>query len=63
VRISGGEPTLAKEHLLKVLDLISRDFQFILETSGILFGYDDDYARALSKYSNVYVRVSFKGTT
>jgi uncharacterized Fe-S cluster-containing radical SAM superfamily protein len=63
VRISGGEPTLAKERLLKVLDLIPMDFRFTLETNGILIGHDDDYARALSRYGNVYVRVSLKGTT
>jgi uncharacterized Fe-S cluster-containing radical SAM superfamily protein len=63
LRISGGEPTLAREHLLKVLDLIPEDFRFILETNGILLGLDDEYARALSRYGNVYVRVSLKGTT
>jgi uncharacterized Fe-S cluster-containing radical SAM superfamily protein len=63
LRISGGEPTLADEHLLKVLDHIPKDFRFILETNGILLGLDDEYARALSRYGNVYVRVSLKGTT
>jgi uncharacterized Fe-S cluster-containing radical SAM superfamily protein len=63
VRISGGEPTLAKEHLLGVLHLIPKDFRFILETNGILIGHDDDYVRALSRYGNLYVRVSLKGTT
>jgi uncharacterized Fe-S cluster-containing radical SAM superfamily protein len=63
VRISGGEPTLAKEYLIKVLDLIPKDFRFILETNGILIGHDGDYARTLSRYGNLYVRVSLKGTT
>jgi uncharacterized Fe-S cluster-containing radical SAM superfamily protein len=63
VRISGSEPTLAREHLLKVLDLIPKDLRFILETNGLLIGHDEDYARALSKYGNLHIRVSLKGTT
>jgi len=62
VRISGSEPTLGKEHLLKVLDLIPGDVDFILETNGILIGYDEDYARALTGHENLHVRVSLKGT-
>ncbi len=63
IRISGNEPTLAREHLLKVLGLIPSDLLFILETNGILIGYDESYARELSRFKNVYVRVSLKGTT
>ncbi len=62
-RISGGEPTLCREHLLKLLDYIERDRDielFILETNGILFGYDKNYVRELSNYSRVHVRVSLK---
>ncbi|GLI34628.1 molybdenum cofactor biosynthesis protein MoaA [Desulforhabdus amnigena] len=62
VRISGGEPTLSKVHLLKVLDLIPKDIRFILETNGILIGHDEKYARALASYENLHVRVSLKGT-
>lgn len=62
IRISGSEPTLCKEHLLKILDLIPADIHFILETNGILIGYDDDYARALARHENLHVRVSLKGT-
>jgi uncharacterized Fe-S cluster-containing radical SAM superfamily protein len=61
VRISGNEPTLHRSHLLKILQLIPEDFQFILETNGILIGHDSSYARDLSQFSNLYVRVSFKG--
>jgi len=62
VRISGSEPTVLKDHLLGVLDLIPQDIQFILETNGILIGHDDDYARELARHRNLHVRVSLKGT-
>ena len=61
VRISGNEPTVGREHLLKVLELIPKDILFILETNGILIGHDKTYAEDLAKYKNVYVRMSFKG--
>jgi uncharacterized Fe-S cluster-containing radical SAM superfamily protein len=61
VRISGNEPTLARSHLLQVLQLIPREIQFILETNGILIGRDPSYAKDLSRFSNLYVRVSLKG--
>lgn len=59
VRISGNEPTLCKDHLLKVISLIPKDFTFILETNGILI--DENFAKDLSKFKNLYVRVSLKG--
>lgn len=62
VRISGNEPTIAREHLLKVLELIPPDMQFILETNGILIGHDKTFAEDLSRFDNLYVRVSLKGT-
>ena len=62
MRISGNEPTIAREHLLKVLKLIPRANQFILETNGILIGYEKTYADDLSRFENLYVRVSLKGT-
>jgi uncharacterized Fe-S cluster-containing radical SAM superfamily protein len=65
-RISGGEPTLGKEHLLKVLDLIEENdwFKlFILETNGILFGNDADYVKDLKPFKKVHVRVSLKAGT
>lgn len=61
VRISGNEPTLHRSHLLKVLDLIPRDLRFILETNGLLIGEDSSYAKDLSRFPNLYVRVSLKG--
>jgi uncharacterized Fe-S cluster-containing radical SAM superfamily protein len=61
VRISGNEPTLHRSHLLKVLQLIPKETRFILETNGIFIGQDPSYARDLSCFSNLYVRVSLKG--
>jgi uncharacterized Fe-S cluster-containing radical SAM superfamily protein len=61
VRISGNEPTLHRSHLLKVLQLIPKEIHFILETNGILIGHDPSYAKDLSRFPNLYVRVSLKG--
>jgi len=64
VRISGGEPTISRKHLLEVIGLFDRDgILFILETNGILIGYDKSYAKELSRFDNLHVRVSIKGTT
>jgi uncharacterized Fe-S cluster-containing radical SAM superfamily protein len=62
LRISGNEPTICREHLIRVLELIPEDYLFILETNGILIGSDIAYAEELSKFSSLYVRVSLKGT-
>jgi len=63
-RISGGEPTLGKAHLLRVLDLVDdTNFFFVLETNGILLGKEPEYVKALRKYRNLYVRVSIKAGT
>ena len=62
LRVSGGEPTIGKPHLLQLLDRLKReDCHFILETNGILIAYDESYAEELSKYDFVHVRVSLKG--
>jgi len=61
VRISGNEPTLHRSHLFKVLELIPKEIRFILETNGILIGHDPSYAKDLSHFPNLYVRVSLKG--
>ena len=61
LRISGNEPTLCREHLLRVLELIPEEYLFILETNGILIGEDETYARDLAQFPNLHVRVSLKG--
>jgi uncharacterized Fe-S cluster-containing radical SAM superfamily protein len=62
LRISGGEPTLDRSHLERVLELVPEDYEFILETNGILIGQDPAYAEMLSRFKNLYVRVCLKGT-
>jgi len=59
VRVSGGEPTIGKNHLLKLVNFIPENILFILETNGILL--DEDYIKELSKFKNIFVRVSLKG--
>ena len=59
VRVSGGEPTICKHHLLELLRLIPEHKVFILETNGILL--DETYIKDLSRFKNIYVRVSLKG--
>jgi len=64
IRISGGEPTLSMKHLIQVLEILESEaprILFILETNGIVLGAYKEYARELSKFNNVHVRVSLKG--
>ncbi len=62
LRVSGGEPTIGKKHLLQLLDnLHGKGLFFILETNGILIGNDPRYAEDLSKHPFLHVRVSLKG--
>lgn len=62
LRVSGGEPTIGKRHLLQLLDnLKDEQLNFILETNGILIGHDIEYAKDLATYPFVHVRVSLKG--
>lgn len=65
LRISGAEPTLGKSHLLALLELVkSSPFHlFILETNGILFGADPDYAEQIARFKKVHTRVSLKAGT
>ncbi len=66
VRISGGEPTIGFEHLIKVLELLEDEKEIdyvIIETNGILLGYYREHVARLSKFSKVIVRVSIKAGT
>ncbi len=65
LRISGAEPTLGKQHLLALLEHVENsEFDlFILETNGILFGFDRDYVRRVSKFKKPHIRVSLKAGT
>ncbi|MFX0058797.1 MAG: radical SAM protein [Candidatus Hodarchaeota archaeon] len=59
VRISGGEPTLCKAHLIEIIRKIPKNKLFILETNGILL--NDVYLEDLSVFENLYIRISLKG--
>jgi uncharacterized Fe-S cluster-containing radical SAM superfamily protein len=63
IRVSGGEPTLGKPHLLQLLERTDGiGLKFILETNGIPIAADETYAEDLSSYRDtLHVRVSFKG--
>jgi uncharacterized Fe-S cluster-containing radical SAM superfamily protein len=61
LRISGNEPTIARDHLIAVLERIPARLDFILETNGILIGHDRSYASDLARFPNLHVRVSLKG--
>jgi len=63
IRTTGNEPTIGREHLLRLLELVDQtDLIYILESNGILIGHDLGYAEQLSKFKNIHVRISFKGT-
>ena len=64
-RLSGGEPTIGREHLLSLLSLVekSRFKIFILETNGIYFGLDRDYVKQVSRFKKVHIRLSLKAGT
>jgi uncharacterized Fe-S cluster-containing radical SAM superfamily protein len=60
IRLSGGEPTLCKNHLLTVLRKIPEEIFFILETNGILLA-KEGYIQDLEALPNPpYVRISLK---
>jgi uncharacterized Fe-S cluster-containing radical SAM superfamily protein len=62
LRVSGGEPTIGKTHLLQLLDALQGGgCRFILETNGIPVATDESYAASLSKYDFAHARVSLKG--
>jgi uncharacterized Fe-S cluster-containing radical SAM superfamily protein len=65
LRISGAEPTLGKQHLLRLLEIVDESSfpLFILETNGILLGADQDYARQIARFPKVHTRVSLKAGT
>ena len=64
LRVGGGEPTICFEHLYQVLEVAqSYPFVFILETNGILLGFDRGLAERLSDFERVHIRVSIKGTS
>ncbi len=62
-RISACEPTLCRDHLIRLLEHFEKDDKielFILETNGIMFGISKSYVKEVSKFEKVHVRVSLK---
>ncbi len=63
ISASASEGTLGRQHLFELLDLVDKsEFIYILETNGMTLGNDHDFAMQLSKFKNLHVRVSIKGT-
>ncbi len=62
MRLTGGEPTICRDHLIRLVELaLASGYGFILETNGLLLGHDMSYAKELSSYDDLLIRVSFKG--
>jgi uncharacterized Fe-S cluster-containing radical SAM superfamily protein len=63
ISASASEGTLGKEHLYELLSLVDQsDYIYILETNGMTIGHDSQFAKELSRFKNLHVRVSIKGT-
>ena len=63
ISASASEGTLGRQHLFELLELVDRsEYVYVLETNGITLGHDPDFARQLSRFKNLHVRVSIKGT-
>lgn len=64
-RISDGEPTIGRDHLLGLLELVEKSDieRFFLETNGIILGGDEQYVKDIAKFKKVFVRVSLKAGT
>lgn len=63
LRVTGGEPTIGRDHLVALLREIDKKYLFILETNGILIGHDPSYAESLAEFPNLRARVSVKAAT
>lgn len=65
LRISGAEPTLGRQHLISLLEMVEEsEFGiFILESNGILFGADESYVKDLSRFKKPHIRISLKAGT
>jgi len=63
ISASASEGTLGKQHLFELLELVDKsNFIYVLETNGMTIGHDPEFAKELSRFSNLHVRVSIKGT-
>ncbi len=63
IRVSGGEPTIGRAHLISLLRYLSDfPFGFILETNGMLLS-DENYVKALASSDILHVRIALKAAT
>jgi uncharacterized Fe-S cluster-containing radical SAM superfamily protein len=63
ISASASEGTLGREHLFELLELVDQsDYVYILETNGMTLGDDPEFAQQLTRFKNLHVRVSIKGT-
>jgi uncharacterized Fe-S cluster-containing radical SAM superfamily protein len=64
ISASASEGTLGKQHLFELLELVDKsEFIYVLETNGMTIGDDPEFAKELSRFKNLHVRVSIKGAT
>ena len=64
ISASASEGTLGKQHLYELLELVDKsEFIFVLETNGMTIGHDRQFAKELSRFKNLHVRISIKGAT
>ncbi len=63
ISASASEGTIGKQHLFELLKLVDQsEFIYVLETNGMTLGHDEQYAKELSQFKNLHVRVSIKGS-
>ncbi|MFX1295259.1 MAG: radical SAM protein [Promethearchaeota archaeon] len=63
LRISGGEPTIGKPHLISLLKYLNNyPYQFILETNGMLLS-NENYVKEFKDINNIHVRIALKAGT
>ena len=54
ISASASEGTIGRQHLMELLDLVEKsEFVYVLETNGMILGNDQEYARALAKYTKL----------
>ena len=62
ISASASEGTLGRTHLFELLELVDQSpYVFILETNGMTLS-DPEFTQQLSRFRNLHVRVSIKGT-
>lgn len=63
LRVSGGEPTIGRAHLVDLLQYLKKyPYTFILETNGMLLS-DESYVLELKEIPNLHIRISLKAGT